>query len=797
MGRFLKVADVNRPDFMYDLPENLMMKAIDVADTQNQALDATIGTDRNALSIPYHPNDEEYVKQWASSWNNKINSAADNLNQDRANWRQYMNPIKDLGRQLETDLTSGDASRIIANAKARQSGIKQLDDWREENMKDPEANKGIINSQYQAYKASAEQNYANGFKNPDGTYNTYKIPDPVRYTDANKELDKWATGMKENGYEVSKDATNGRYIVTNKTTGKELSAAEVASNSLNFLMGNDRYMAYAKDAGKYKYGKPLSDANGKIIKPFDVDAAGNIKFNYDSPMAAPIAAITGKLDFKDQTSSSATKADPYGEEAQRSSDALNNALTIGKQKHQFDQDDKTDDTKDWKEKMQYKGMLDFYGDPTNNRNADGSWKTPPPELLPKDNTNPLVTKVGTITPSTSNSTEDIAKVQTLKGQASVAAKSGDWATANSLNAQAETLNQNITASNKAANDILTKYNFTPQQIAEYNDYQNNKARYTQDATKFKGVFDGTYVNPEVKAWQQKVGEKNLSFLMMATNSGATPEMKQKATELFKQYGMPPAAKGYSASAEDKGEFDWYNNHMNKVASTYDKMEGLVQKAKHTFYENQANSTAQDMVGIALTGTRGDAVKNQVYNFIDIAPNQATLYDMGKSDPSGITMEKLLDGKSAKDRFDIQSVVSHDGTVFTLKDKKSGKMYTMQPRGENNLEGTVVNTYKDITDPAVQRFTKQIANTNVKAIIGQTEYMAPGQHRTMYIPDGSGGQIGLNVEMHSNNTYSATLWDANKQQWVPIYRKGKTLNYTDRQSISTTISDKLIEEQTKQ
>ena len=123
MGRFYKPAEYTPVDNIYKLPAEAMMKAIANTDAmvdsgieQNDLFEGALGK-INSLSI-----DSERVKQIRDGYNSKIKESSQSLMNDPTNYRKYLPSIKQLGKELQTDMSSGEIAAI-------QSRVQALNDW--------------------------------------------------------------------------------------------------------------------------------------------------------------------------------------------------------------------------------------------------------------------------------------------------------------------------------------------------------------------------------------------------------------------------------------------------------------------------------------------------------------------------------------------------------------------------------------------------------------------------------------------------------------------------------------------
>lgn len=138
MARFFKSLDT-RPDedFVYGLPQEMMMKVADFADQNMSALSTQFDLvgdgllSLESLDIPGH---QDLLRERQGYYGDQINDLTSQFTKDKANWRKYSGTLKNIGKELSEDLTRGKLRDITSAHKAYKTlaqEIKERDDINE------------------------------------------------------------------------------------------------------------------------------------------------------------------------------------------------------------------------------------------------------------------------------------------------------------------------------------------------------------------------------------------------------------------------------------------------------------------------------------------------------------------------------------------------------------------------------------------------------------------------------------------------------------------------------------------
>jgi len=308
-NRFYKAPTYNPVDYMYNLPAAQMMKAIAVTDA---AVDNAVQqTDLfgNAVSkINHLTSDNERVLQIQDTYNKRIQDTAKALQADPTNYRKQMPLIRSLGREISTDMATGEIAAIQANAA-------KLNQW--DTMYAPLVAKGEITPDaYRKMKTAFVKNYQGAnFDAKTGNYNQLYTEDVYKTQDFNKLLKDKVGDIKANSKETKNTGNGGQWLVTNNDKDEWVDARRVAQIATDALLGDENVKGYLRQGGKYGYLQGVNDENGNFIPPYQLDKAGQPVFDMRSPLSGAIRAMVGTEAFRKSSTEHDIAVNPYAMEA--------------------------------------------------------------------------------------------------------------------------------------------------------------------------------------------------------------------------------------------------------------------------------------------------------------------------------------------------------------------------------------------------------------------------------------------------------------------------------------------------
>jgi hypothetical protein len=128
MGRFYKTSAQTPVDYMYELPKELMMKAVQSADTDITKTEEGVAALNDNLKLQYLNADSEAAKAKLAEYKNQINDFSKQIQADPMAFRRQTSGIRDLSRTIQDDFATGEASKIQGNYNTRQANLKTLEE---------------------------------------------------------------------------------------------------------------------------------------------------------------------------------------------------------------------------------------------------------------------------------------------------------------------------------------------------------------------------------------------------------------------------------------------------------------------------------------------------------------------------------------------------------------------------------------------------------------------------------------------------------------------------------------------
>lgn len=275
MGAFYQTSPTNNIDFMYQLPKELMMMGIQNADNQNDILNEKLALfDDKATTVPYLPQDKDRVQQKAKDYQDAVRQQAQVLKDNPQDWRKQMSNIRDLGRQLQTDLTTGELSSIQSNHAAYQNWLsnetKRLD-------------KGDITADW---LNTAQSKYLSDFKgtNYNPTLKTGNVLRPeviAKHVDINKKFDDYLKEVKANTVEESKVSSSGAYMYKMKGSHEWVGEERLQQIAADKFTADDETKAFLRQGAKLGVLDPLKTLSSAMSGAVSTYAFDKIKKDLD------------------------------------------------------------------------------------------------------------------------------------------------------------------------------------------------------------------------------------------------------------------------------------------------------------------------------------------------------------------------------------------------------------------------------------------------------------------------------------------------------------------------------------
>lgn len=305
MGRYFQTATPQNIDFMYKLPEDLMLKATQQASNESTQQQSAIFSLYDKLKLQALSGDKSRAKEILGGYENQINDLSSQLQANPNDFRRKTADIINLSRNLTKDFTTGEAAGIsnqyglVAEWEKRQLENKDIKD-----KQSIELAKAKWLNDY-AVKGGLHWNEASGVGD-----NTVPLEELYNTMDVNAKYDKYA---KEMIAKKTAGATSGLTKIDGNTyTYKKGETTETLSMDEIKKSVNDAFM---NDSEAQNYLKQRTSI-GSVGNWYDKDQYGNattLKTGKDSALEMMKNTVADKYD-KDWVTSktSSISADGYG-----------------------------------------------------------------------------------------------------------------------------------------------------------------------------------------------------------------------------------------------------------------------------------------------------------------------------------------------------------------------------------------------------------------------------------------------------------------------------------------------------
>lgn len=153
MGRFYKTADPQFLDFMYELPQEAMMKAIGNVDSQIAKQETQNEGLRGLLKLDAIDFDRPEADKILENYESQIDELSAEIQKNPLEFRKKSSKINALQKNIHTDFTRGDAARIQSQYNTRLSNYQAMKEALKKNPElynyaDIEKLQGLLDQQY-------------------------------------------------------------------------------------------------------------------------------------------------------------------------------------------------------------------------------------------------------------------------------------------------------------------------------------------------------------------------------------------------------------------------------------------------------------------------------------------------------------------------------------------------------------------------------------------------------------------------------------------------------------------------
>lgn len=238
----------------YQSPLELLDKALA---TQQQGYDNAVNSTAlfNNLDIKYLDSEEERanVNNIKKYYEGKANEIVNALQANPNDWRKHQSSIRNLSRELQQDMQTGNISKIQGSYAQKQAYDTRMEELRK---KDP--------IRYQVAVAQANKTWG-GNSLTNGLWNQEDI---IATPDWNKMLKENLANLKANIQSRSVEAPDGiGYIIDNSYRVESLTEDKLMGYLAHQIMGDANIQAWAAQSQRFGLGKYYDD-EGKMIPLF-------------------------------------------------------------------------------------------------------------------------------------------------------------------------------------------------------------------------------------------------------------------------------------------------------------------------------------------------------------------------------------------------------------------------------------------------------------------------------------------------------------------------------------------------
>jgi len=311
MGRFYSTNTPQNVDFVYKPPFEIMAKAIQNADLANDEIydQAKLFND-DIVKVNFLEKDRELVAQKQKQYQDEISGVTTEISDPR-NWRKALPKVRDIGRRLQTDLSTGGFGAV-------QKNYQKLADW-EKSQAAGLASGKINQSDYNIAKQHFIDQYGGAINPQTGQPVELQTEGLVHTPDIEGKIAKAVEGMKANMYKKRWDDIGRQWIWGKSNSTEELSETKLAE-AAQYQVGNDpELLNYFQQGQRLGFVKDALDEEGKIkpafksikyaTKPGEQDV---IEWNPDSPLYGAIRGKAGGLSYRRTEEEREARVNQYG-----------------------------------------------------------------------------------------------------------------------------------------------------------------------------------------------------------------------------------------------------------------------------------------------------------------------------------------------------------------------------------------------------------------------------------------------------------------------------------------------------
>lgn len=197
------------------------------------------------------PEDEENVKRIKQKYSDKLDNIVNPILKNPLEWRNHINDIKTVQKEMNQDFLDGDISKITNNYNAYTKWLADHEKLRKENP--------VV---FQAALTDAMKRFGG-----DSLKNNWSQEQVIDDPDFDKYVTDAAKILKADGYDSVEELPDGRgYIVKKNGKVEELSVEKVTNYLLNKFLSDPKNLYWAKQRQQWGLGTYF-DESGKFMTP--------------------------------------------------------------------------------------------------------------------------------------------------------------------------------------------------------------------------------------------------------------------------------------------------------------------------------------------------------------------------------------------------------------------------------------------------------------------------------------------------------------------------------------------------
>jgi hypothetical protein len=346
MGRLYRASAPQNVDFMYKLPEQMMLQGTQQAAQDIEQNQAAMLSLYDKLQLPaLEGEDSRRAKGIIGNYEDKINEIAQVLQENPLDFRRKSGDLIGLSRSIQQEWTKGEAAAIMGNYAKMEEFKKRYDDMiKSGKIEDPHAVGYLMAN----IKREFERNGGTKYDPSTGTGNALPLEELAPYVDIQKNFDEYVKGMEpfiRSTSSISGDNTESAFIYEHEGQTQTLSKDRLLDVLWGKFMGDSKAHDYLRQRSKIGMLRGYYDEEGNLKRPFETsvvkDKNGNERMNisftkdnqYLSPLSPMVAGTLAKFERNDVTKDKwSVSTNQYGLEKVKEANDQNSSSSGSKSK---------------------------------------------------------------------------------------------------------------------------------------------------------------------------------------------------------------------------------------------------------------------------------------------------------------------------------------------------------------------------------------------------------------------------------------------------------------------------------